>query len=71
MIKILGFVSSKFNLIFFLISTLIIQKADLNVLFQNLLSFNTFLTKFCKETLAVTFLFQCYFLVVIGADNLV
>ena len=45
--------------------------ADLNVLFQSLFSFKTFLTKFCKETLAVTLLFQCNFLLGVGADNLV
>ena len=27
--------------------------------------------KFSKETLAVTFLFQCNFVLVVGADNLV
>ena len=45
--------------------------ADLNVLFQSLFSFKTFLTKFSKETLAVTLLFQCNFLLVVGADNLI
>ena len=43
------------------------QKADLNVLFQSLFSFKTFLMKFSKETLAVTLLFQCKFLLIVGA----
>ena len=54
-----GFVSIKFN--FFSNINSYYQKADLNVLFQSLLSFKTFLTKFSKETLAVTLLFQCNF----------
>ena len=45
--------------------------ADLNVLFQGLFSFKAFLTKFSKETLAVTLLFQCNFLLVVGADSLI
>ena len=47
------------------------QTADLNVLFQSLFSFITFLTKFSKETLAVTLLFQCNSLLAVGADNLI
>ena len=47
---------------FFLISTLI----DLNVLFQSLLSFKTFLTKFSKQTLALILCFQCNFFLVVG-----
>ena len=42
------------------------QTADLNVFFQG-----TFLTKFSKETVAVTLLFQSNFLLVVGADNLI
>ena len=48
--------------------------ADLNVLFQSLFSFKTFLAKFSKQTLAVTLLFQWNFLLVVGVvgtDNLV
>ena len=41
------------------------------MLFQSLFSLKTFLTKFSKQTLAVTLLFQCNFLLVVGADNLV
>ena len=37
------------------------QTTDLNVFFQSLFSFRTFLTKFSKETLAVTLLFQYNF----------
>ena len=51
-----GFVSIKFNLISFLISTLVE-----NVLFQRLFSFKTFLTKFSKETLTVHFYFSVIF----------
>ena len=52
------FGSMKFNLNFFNIKSYY-QKADLNVLYQSLLSFKIFLTKFSKQTLAVTLLFQC------------
>ena len=38
---------------------------------QSLLSSRTFLTTFSEETLAVTLLFQCDFLLVVGADNLI
>ena len=37
------------------------QKAYLNVLFQSLFSFKTFLTKFSKQTLAVMLWFKCVF----------
>ena len=68
------------------------QMTDLNVFFQSFFSFRTFLTKFSKETLAVTLLFsvfsrrsryqtkqnldatllfQCNFLLVVAADNLI
>ena len=91
-----GFVSIKFNLNFFLISTLVIKWLTyINVLFQSLFYFKTLLTTFSKETkfsklsrfyfsvmfcrrrdqtkqtLAVTLLFQCNFLLVVGADNLI
>ena len=38
---------------------------------QSLSSFRTFLIKFSKETLAVTLLFQCDSVLVVGADNLI
>ena len=37
------------------------QTADLNVLFQSLFSFKTFLTKFSEKILAVMLLLQCSF----------
>ena len=52
-----GFVGIKFN--FFLIPC--DQMVDLNVLFQSFFSFKTFMTKFSKETLAATLVFQCNF----------
>ena len=46
-----GFVSIKFNLNFFLISTLVIKWLTyINVLFQSLFYFKTLLTTFSKET---------------------
>ena len=51
---------------FFIISTLIVKKADLNVLFQSLFSFKTFLMRFFKQTLAVTLLFQRTFFQLTG-----
>ena len=54
-----GFVSIKFN--FFSNINSYYQPADLNVLFQRLLSFKIFLNKISKETSAVTLLFQCNF----------
>ena len=47
------------------------QTVDLNVFFQSLFSFRTFLTKFSMKTLALTLLFQCNFLLVVGVDNLI
>ena len=60
-----GFVSIKFNLFFSNINSYY-QKFDLNVLFQSLFSFKTFLTKFSKQTLAVILLLQCNFFLVVG-----
>ena len=37
------------------------QTADLDVFFQSLISFRTFLTKFSKETLFHTFISRFYF----------
>ena len=44
---------------------------DLNTLFQSLFSFKKFLTKLSKQTFAVTLLFQCNYLLIVGANNLV
>ena len=44
-----GFVSIKLNLFFFSNINSYYQLIDLNVLFQSLFSFKTFLTKFSKE----------------------
>ena len=51
----------KFNFIFFSNIHSYYQKADLNVLFQSLFFFQTFLTKFSLKTLAFTVLFRCNF----------
>ena len=76
-----GFVSTKFNLIFFSNISSYYQMADLNVLFQSFLR-KLQLSRFyfsvifrrsrdqTKHTLAVTLLFQCNFLLVVGDDNL-
>ena len=63
-----GFVSIKFNLSNI---NFCYQMADLNVLFQGLFSFKTFLIKLSKETLAVTLSFQCNFHLVVRADSMV
>ena len=67
--KQLRIVIVKFNLFFFSNINSYYQTTDLNVLFQRLFSFKAFLTKFSKETLAVTLLFECNFLLVVGTSN--